>query len=357
MKLMDIDSDTLGIPDTEYDAHVSLPSAEFARICRDLNALGESVRIEVTKEGIRFASDGEAANGSVLLKQNEGGGGGGASKKGEGSKVKKESGVIDVDMEDGENSGDEDEKVIVKKEDDDEDEDEDEDGDKKKKKQKQKPKKKAKKDDDDAEEDEGEGESEAEGTEPESDSESGSKKRKRKPSESKKSTKKVKKEKDGKKKKDDEDGDEEQGVSIQMTQPVNLTFSLKYLVNFSKSSNLCSRVKLMMSNEVPLMVRAFYIALGCRHNAHSCYPGPIRLQPGPHPILPRTENRRRVEIHTIFLLWKNLPATAFGSSQCSISPSVLFSILPCHLCSSLLSPFLSQSHSCFIVAIVMKLSE
>ena len=71
MKLMDIDSDTLGIPDTDYDARVTMPSSEFTRIVRDLSQLGESVRIEVNKEGVRFASDGEAANGSVLLKQTE----------------------------------------------------------------------------------------------------------------------------------------------------------------------------------------------------------------------------------------------------------------------------------------------
>jgi len=49
-----------------------MPSSEFTRIVRDLSQLGESVRIEVSKEGVRFASDGEAANGSVLLRQAEG---------------------------------------------------------------------------------------------------------------------------------------------------------------------------------------------------------------------------------------------------------------------------------------------
>lgn len=71
MKLMDIDADTLGIPDTEYDARVTMSSSELSRIVRDLSLLGESVKIEVSKEGVRFATDGEAANGSVLLKQSE----------------------------------------------------------------------------------------------------------------------------------------------------------------------------------------------------------------------------------------------------------------------------------------------
>jgi proliferating cell nuclear antigen len=71
MKLMDIDADTLGIPDTEYDARVTMVAGEFTRIVRDLSSLGESVRIEVSKEGVRFASDGEAAQGNILLKQTD----------------------------------------------------------------------------------------------------------------------------------------------------------------------------------------------------------------------------------------------------------------------------------------------
>jgi len=71
MKLMDIDADTLGIPETDYDARITMVSAEFSRIVRDLNTLGESVRIEVSKEGVRFASDGEAAQGNILLKQTD----------------------------------------------------------------------------------------------------------------------------------------------------------------------------------------------------------------------------------------------------------------------------------------------
>ena len=104
MKLMDIDMDELGIPDTEYDAKVVMSSGEFGRIVRDLSNLGESVRIEVSKEGVRFSADGEAANGSVLLKQTDGSGKSfKAAKKGESSKkangkVKKEDGE-DEDMD------------------------------------------------------------------------------------------------------------------------------------------------------------------------------------------------------------------------------------------------------------------
>ncbi|KAI9139090.1 DNA polymerase delta processivity factor [Paraphysoderma sedebokerense] len=72
IKLMDIDSEHLGIPDTEYAATIKMPSSEFARICRDLLNLSESVSIEVSKEQVRFAATGETGNGSITLKQNTG---------------------------------------------------------------------------------------------------------------------------------------------------------------------------------------------------------------------------------------------------------------------------------------------
>jgi proliferating cell nuclear antigen len=81
MKLMDIDQEHLGIPDTQYDATITMSSGEFQRICRDLAALGESVKIEASKEGVRFSSEGEVGSGSVLLKQSAGLDRAGGSKK------------------------------------------------------------------------------------------------------------------------------------------------------------------------------------------------------------------------------------------------------------------------------------
>ncbi|KAF1842737.1 proliferating cell nuclear antigen [Cucurbitaria berberidis CBS 394.84] len=71
IKLMDIDQEHLGIPDTEYAATVIMPTSEFQRICRDLNALSESVSIECTKEGIKFSCQGDIGSGSVTLRQQE----------------------------------------------------------------------------------------------------------------------------------------------------------------------------------------------------------------------------------------------------------------------------------------------
>lgn len=74
MKLMDIDSEHLGIPDTQYDAVVRMSSSEFARITRDLANVGDTVKIEVTKEGVNFSAEGEIGNAKLTLKQGSGSG-------------------------------------------------------------------------------------------------------------------------------------------------------------------------------------------------------------------------------------------------------------------------------------------
>lgn len=42
LKLMDISSENLGIPETEYAATVRMPSAEYQRIVKDLGTIGDT---------------------------------------------------------------------------------------------------------------------------------------------------------------------------------------------------------------------------------------------------------------------------------------------------------------------------
>ncbi|KAG6850305.1 hypothetical protein H0H93_015247 [Arthromyces matolae] len=251
MKLMDIDAENLGIPDTEYDARVTMPASEFTRIVRDLSQLGESVRIEVSKEGVRFTSDGEAANGNVLLKQSDSS----AIGKVNQDKLKKPKKEEDAEDEP---------EVVDVDADEEEEEERAPDGKKIKKEKKEKKEKKAATDGDVEMEDDEEfqansddGEEEKEGDDDDEDEESG--KKRKKSSKSNKPSKKAKTEssskRKGKKKAEDSDEeDEEEGVIIEMNAHVSLTFSLKYLINFSKSASLSKRVQFMMSNEVPLLV-------------------------------------------------------------------------------------------------------
>uniref|UniRef100_A0A8C4X2N8 DNA sliding clamp PCNA n=1 Tax=Erpetoichthys calabaricus TaxID=27687 RepID=A0A8C4X2N8_ERPCA len=69
MKLMDLDVEQLGIPEQEYSCVVKMPSAEFARICRDLSQIGDAVMISCAKDGVKFSASGELGTGNIKLSQ------------------------------------------------------------------------------------------------------------------------------------------------------------------------------------------------------------------------------------------------------------------------------------------------
>jgi len=68
LKLNDIDQEQLGIPDTEYQTIIEMPSAEFQRICRDLAAIGDTVTISATKQGVKFSVNGDIGSGDMTIK-------------------------------------------------------------------------------------------------------------------------------------------------------------------------------------------------------------------------------------------------------------------------------------------------
>jgi len=68
LKLMELVEERLGIPDTDYQTSVQMPSSEFMRICRDLASFGDTLTIKVTKEEISFSADGEIVNGVMSLR-------------------------------------------------------------------------------------------------------------------------------------------------------------------------------------------------------------------------------------------------------------------------------------------------
>ena len=87
MKLMNLDQEHLGIPETDYACVIKMPSGEFARVVspffwrhpghhsnlssqvRDLGQFGESVVISCTKEGVKFSAAGDIGVGNIKLAQ------------------------------------------------------------------------------------------------------------------------------------------------------------------------------------------------------------------------------------------------------------------------------------------------
>jgi len=68
MKLMDIDSEHLGIPGQDYKVCIQMPAAEFQRICRDMQVLGETCAIKAEKGGVKFSVSGDMGTGNIICR-------------------------------------------------------------------------------------------------------------------------------------------------------------------------------------------------------------------------------------------------------------------------------------------------
>merc|ERR1719414_2042674 len=71
LKLMQIESEHMEIPEQHYKVLARLPSGEFQKICRDLKEFGETMQMKASKEGITFSVQGDVGAGNVMLKPRE----------------------------------------------------------------------------------------------------------------------------------------------------------------------------------------------------------------------------------------------------------------------------------------------
>merc|ERR1711866_15605 len=71
LRLMQIESEHMEIPEQHYKVSARLPSAEFQKICRDLKEFGETMQVKASKEGITFSVQGDVGAGNVMLKPRE----------------------------------------------------------------------------------------------------------------------------------------------------------------------------------------------------------------------------------------------------------------------------------------------
>lgn len=69
LKQMELNVETLGIPEAEYDAVVTMPAADFQRICKDLTGFGETIAVSVVKGAIKFHVSGDVGDASVTVTQ------------------------------------------------------------------------------------------------------------------------------------------------------------------------------------------------------------------------------------------------------------------------------------------------
>lgn len=71
LKLMDIDSEHMDVPEDEYQAVIQMPSSEYRRIFTDLSVIGETVTIEACKQSVSFTVEGDIGEGSLNVTQSD----------------------------------------------------------------------------------------------------------------------------------------------------------------------------------------------------------------------------------------------------------------------------------------------
>ncbi|VDO81208.1 unnamed protein product [Heligmosomoides polygyrus] len=65
VKMMDIDSEHLGIPEQDYAVVCEMPSSEFQKTCKDLTMFTDTLNVTATKAGIVFSGKGD--NGQSVI--------------------------------------------------------------------------------------------------------------------------------------------------------------------------------------------------------------------------------------------------------------------------------------------------
>lgn len=67
MRLMDIDSEFIELPDIACDCNLRIPTTEFQKIVRDLSIVGDSCELRVDSSGVVFTSSGDMGDASFKV--------------------------------------------------------------------------------------------------------------------------------------------------------------------------------------------------------------------------------------------------------------------------------------------------
>jgi len=67
LKLLDIDNQTLNIPDVEINCVVTMPSNDFQRLCRDMSNISDTVEIISKDDSLVFTCNGDFASQETVI--------------------------------------------------------------------------------------------------------------------------------------------------------------------------------------------------------------------------------------------------------------------------------------------------
>lgn len=71
LNLIQLDVEHLSIPETEYSSLITINSGEFSKICKELQALSESLTIKTSPSNVQLEVEGQAGKGFVKLSSDD----------------------------------------------------------------------------------------------------------------------------------------------------------------------------------------------------------------------------------------------------------------------------------------------
>lgn len=74
LKLLDVDVENITIPDAEFQSVITLPSQYFARLCKDVSAISDTITITSRASQLIISAKGDFASQETIIDQNTGSG-------------------------------------------------------------------------------------------------------------------------------------------------------------------------------------------------------------------------------------------------------------------------------------------
>lgn len=72
LKLLDVDVESITIPDVEFQSVITLPSQYFARLCKDVSAISDTITITSRASQLIISAKGDFASQETIIDQNTG---------------------------------------------------------------------------------------------------------------------------------------------------------------------------------------------------------------------------------------------------------------------------------------------
>lgn len=70
LRLLDIDDDEYHIDGIDFDRIIKMPSTDFQKICKELNNISDTIKIEIDGETFKMSVDGEIGEKEVIIREN-----------------------------------------------------------------------------------------------------------------------------------------------------------------------------------------------------------------------------------------------------------------------------------------------